>query len=266
MFDRTGRGIGSEGTCGSPECAQEDLGTLDDRAIFRILAEPLTSQTTRRRGFEVLLSRYGRLLRGLARRFAQRIPGDSPCRAEEIAQEVALRFWRTVEARETIHNFGAWMWTVAYHVFLDQAREQGRHLEVPILDRQDAGGDLRSPRGGVSIEELDSSLFSSASDPGEPIYLAELEGILTECLKRYMSTSKDARMKLRALANLRIDRLTQIETADRLGVSEITIRRWEKEIDRRIRDILMEMGVPIRAGRGKRARARGQSDAPCVSD
>ncbi|WP_051218354.1 sigma-70 family RNA polymerase sigma factor [Nocardioides insulae] len=77
--------------------------------------------------------------------FVVRLTGD-PARAEDVVQETMLRAWRHGLAEDERGSARAWLFTVAHHLVVDQARSaRVRHEtlverlpELPISDRVEA--------------------------------------------------------------------------------------------------------------------------------
>lgn len=102
------------------------------------------------RAFERLVREYGDRIY----RFACRMVG--PSAAEDVAQEVFLRVFRSVRAYRPGGRFESWLFTIANNICIDLARR--RRVEVHGEDRGDSDPRSRIPSGGPGpLRELEEA-------------------------------------------------------------------------------------------------------------
>ena len=130
--------------------------------------------------FELIVKTYFcRILRFLQRRV--RDPG----RAEDLAQEVFLRVYRSRRSYQPTARFRSWLFTIAHHLVLNELRAIRRRHRVfaRVLPSAGAGG-------GADIEEASlQDFWASVPDPGQTgaersLELKELEGMVRANLER----------------------------------------------------------------------------------
>jgi RNA polymerase sigma-70 factor (ECF subfamily) len=115
--------------------------------------------------FEELVRRYqGRLLTVLEHLVGSR---DG---AEDLAQEVFLRIYRSRESYVPGAKFSTWLFTIANNVALNALRSRRRRREVQL-----AGGDSRG-QGSASLEQM--ALAASGSMPARLIDKAEMRDVV----------------------------------------------------------------------------------------
>lgn len=89
---------------------------------------------TDRDGFLGLVDEHGAAALAMLRRLC-----GNPHDADDAFQEVAVRVWRSLDARPRLRSPRAWLMTIAYRAFLDQRARRRAH--VPLLGDEPAGGD-----------------------------------------------------------------------------------------------------------------------------
>jgi RNA polymerase sigma-70 factor (ECF subfamily) len=90
---------------------------------------------TDREIFLELVDQHGASTMGMLRRLC-----GSSHDAEDIFQDVALRVWRTLGSRPRLRNARAWLFTIAYHAYLDHQTRSGAQLSLLETDEPARGG------------------------------------------------------------------------------------------------------------------------------
>lgn len=83
---------------------------------------------------------FAELVRPWRRRlmgYLSRACGDA-AQADDLHQETLMRVWRGLPAYDDRQRFGSWLFTIAHHVTVDQARRRARepeHVAPAAIDR-----------------------------------------------------------------------------------------------------------------------------------
>jgi len=162
---------------------------------------------------------------------AYQMTGDSDD-SQDIAQEVFLRLFRTLDTFDPKYGFSTWLYRITVNVSIDHLRKNRRLQER-------------------SLEEVekDSTLIDCADPPGSELERNELKGAI-ERLAGNLS------LKQRKIFVLRdIQGFSTSETAQILGCSQIVVRVHLAAARTRVRDALLrhypELVESIPAGRRK---------------
>ena len=94
--------------------------------------------------FAALLDEYGSAVLALLRRLT-----GNRHDAEDLFQETAVRVWKRLTDRPGLRNRGAWILTIAYHVFVDHRARR----RVPNCDANRVQGREHSPPAQSEIAE-----------------------------------------------------------------------------------------------------------------
>ncbi len=144
-------------------------------------------------------------------RYVMRL-GVSPSEAEDLAQDVFLKVFRSIDSFVPGTNFRAWLLRIATNCFIDGARRRTARPEV-------AAGEpgLRVP---------------AQENPGRAAELRALEGAVDQALQALPETE-------RAVLVLRVyDGLSHREIARIVGKSETTVRWHLHQARKRLRELL----------------------------
>ena len=141
----------------------------------------------------------------LAREKARRLLGSGGD-ADDVAQEVFLRFWREGMAEAPTRTASAWLYKTTTRLSIDRLRElRSRN------DHEAALGDL--PAAGAPDEQL--AVRQELQGIAESVPVAELEVAILH----------------------RVDRLDQGEIAEVVGITTRTVRRLLGRFDRRLAEL-----------------------------
>jgi RNA polymerase sigma-70 factor (ECF subfamily) len=121
--------------------------------------------------------------------------GDSD--AHDVAQEVFVRLWKHRELVQDQQALVAWLYRTATHLVIDRARQSS-------LSREN----LAHLHGVLQLEQ-------SHDTEARFVSRDQLRGLLSSC----------SETELEAAILNRVDRLTQPEIAEVMGVGERTVRR-----------------------------------------
>src|SRR5215510_13637534 len=111
-------------------------------------------------------------------RFLRRFLGDAAA-AEDVAQEVFLRLYRSLPSFAHQAKFSAWVFKIARNAALDELRRQKRRERLVVAaataaldDAADAGGTT-----GEAKVEIEAALASLPADLRETVVLVEVFGL-----------------------------------------------------------------------------------------
>jgi RNA polymerase sigma-70 factor (ECF subfamily) len=145
--------------------------------------------------FTVLVERHqGRVVGTIARMLG------SPNEAEDLAQQVFVRVWKSAARWEPSAKFTTWLLTITRNLVFNEVRRRGRARTVPLEESDDD----RAPR-----EFADTS----APTPSEALATSELESAINAAIQ---SLAEQPRM---ALILRRYEELSYEEIADVLGTT-----------------------------------------------
>jgi RNA polymerase sigma-70 factor (ECF subfamily) len=101
--------------------------------------------------FERLVREYGDRLY----RFALRLVGERG--AEDLTQEVLLRVFRSIGSYEPTGRFDSWLFTIANHLAIDEARRRKPEAPLTEIDEEARGDRFASamPEPSESLEEAE---------------------------------------------------------------------------------------------------------------
>lgn len=144
-------------------------------------------------------------------RYAIRL-GAPPDEAEDLAQEVFLRAFRSIDSFAPATNFRAWLFRIATNCFIDGARRRGSRPEVPAWEQ------------GLKV--------SARENPGEAVERRELDQAVRDAVQVLPETE-------RAVLVLRVyEGLSHREIARAVGKTEPTVRWHLHQARRRLRELL----------------------------
>jgi|WetSurMetagenome_2_1015567.scaffolds.fasta_scaffold746183_1 RNA polymerase sigma-70 factor, ECF subfamily len=164
------------------------------------------------RAFEMILDHYSSYLLS----FLYRLSGNKDT-AEELSQEVFIRFIKAAKDLKGESSIGTWLYRVAYNVFIDRVRVR-EPLHEEIDDRVMSVEDKSfMPEKNVERKELKKKLFDSISrlpkEQGAAIYLFYFEEVdLKETARILKATEGKVKTLLfRGRENLREIMLPSLE-------------------------------------------------------
>ncbi len=178
--------------------------------------------------FEELVRRYqGRLVR-----LFHHI-GPSPELAEDLAQEVFLRIYRSRAKYEAGAKFSTWLFTIAGNVARNAARSQGRRREVNEADtRQTAEDSQPSLMAGMALDA--SSLM--------PARVVEGEERALMVRKAVESLGERQRM---ALMLSRFENMSYVEIAEAMGLTSKAVKSLLSRARVNLKEALSEYIEPV---------------------
>jgi RNA polymerase sigma-70 factor (ECF subfamily) len=168
---------------------------LEDRELIeRCLVGKLRSE--REAAWEEIVRRYRRRVFGVAYKFTGKYE-----EAEDLAQEIFLRVFRSLDHFDRNADFGTWLYSVSRNHCIDRYRS-GRREREALVDRE------------ISMEDFASGRF----DPHRELELRDNKQMLSRALQSLP-------VKLREAVVLRdIHGLTYQEIVGRLGLPEGTVK------------------------------------------
>ena len=178
--------------------------------------------------FEELVRRYqGRLVR-----LFHHI-GPSPELAEDLAQEVFLRIYRSRSKYEAGAKFSTWLFTIAGNVARNAARSHGRRREVNEADtRQVAEDSQPSLMAGMALDA--SSLM--------PARVVEGEDRALMVRKAVESLGERQRM---ALMLSRFENMSYVEIAEAMGLTTKAVKSLLSRARVNLKEALAEYIEPV---------------------
>jgi RNA polymerase sigma-70 factor, ECF subfamily len=155
--------------------------------------------------FEELVVRYQARLVTILRHLV----GDAD-QAEDLAQEVFLRVYRSRKTYEPNAKFATWLFTIANHVAANALRTRNRHPEVMLAP-------LGSGSMGVSPLEVILQA-SSGQMPARQLAKAEIRDVV-----RVAMQSLNDRQRLAVLLN-KFENLTYADIAETMNLSPQAVK------------------------------------------
>ena len=178
--------------------------------------------------FEELVRRYqGRLVR-----LFHHI-GPSPELAEDLAQEVFLRIYRSRSKYEAGAKFSTWLFTIAGNVARNAARSHGRRREVNEADTRRVAEDSQpSLMAGMALDA--SSLM--------PARVVEGEERALMVRKAVESLGERQRM---ALMLSRFENMSYVEIAEAMGLTTKAVKSLLSRARVNLKEALAEYIEPV---------------------
>ncbi len=178
--------------------------------------------------FEELVRRYqGRLVR-----LFHHI-GPSPELAEDLAQEVFLRIYRSRSKYEAGAKFSTWLFTIAGNVARNAARSHGRRREVNEADTRQATEDSQpSLMAGMAVDA--SSLM--------PARVVEGEERALMVRKAVESLGERQRM---ALMLSRFENMSYVEIAETMGLTSKAVKSLLSRARVNLKEALADYIEPV---------------------
>jgi RNA polymerase sigma-70 factor, ECF subfamily len=150
--------------------------------------------------FEELVLRYQARLVTILRHLV----GDTD-QAEDLAQEVFMRVYRSRKSYEPSAKFATWLFTIANHVAANALRTRGRHPEVLL-------GPLDS--GATGVTPLDVMLQASSGQmPARQLAKKEIRDVV-----RVAVESLNERQRLAVLLN-KFENMSYTDIAESMSLS-----------------------------------------------
>jgi len=178
--------------------------------------------------FEELVRRYqGRLVR-----LFHHI-GPSPELAEDLAQEVFLRIYRSRSKYEAGAKFSTWLFTIAGNVARNAARSHGRRREVNEADTRRVAEDSQpSLMAGMALDA--SSLMPARVVEGEERAL----------MVRQAVESLGERQRM-ALMLSRFENMSYVEIAEAMGLTTKAVKSLLSRARVNLKEALAEYIEPV---------------------
>lgn len=170
--------------------------------------------------FSELVDRYRARLIGIMNHLLNSVE-----EAEDLAQEVFLRVYRT---RKTYHpqaKFATWMFTIANNLALNAMRRRRRKPSIP-LPAQDSG-----PLGPRPAEQL---VADSGAMPTKQLALKERADIVRKALEEL-----NERQKLAVVLN-KFEEMNYAEIADVMGLSPKAVKSLLSRARARLKEVLQD--------------------------
>lgn len=177
----------------------------------------------------------------LVRRYQDRLVrlfhhiGPSPEVAEDLAQDVFLRIYRSRSRYEPGAKFSTWLFTIAGNVARNAARSQNRRKEISEVDARQSANDSQSNLiAGIALDA--SSLMPARVVEGEE--RAELVRIAVQAL------GERQRM---ALMLSRFENMSYVEIAEAMGLTTKAVKSLLSRARVNLKELLAEYidGVPV---------------------
>lgn len=172
----------------------------------------------------------------------QHILGGDPESAEDLAQEVFLRVYRTRKKYRPRAKFSTWVFTIANNLAFNALRSKKRKPVVP-LPAQESG-----PLGARPAEQL---VADSQALPTKRLQQQEVADVIRQALDEL-----NERQKLAVMLN-KFEEMNYAEIADVMGLSSKAVKSLLSRARTRLREvlesyILMQTGpTPVAPTNGK---------------
>jgi RNA polymerase sigma-70 factor (ECF subfamily) len=139
----------------------------------------------------------------------------SPEEAEDLAQQVFVRVWKSAPRWEPSAKFTTWLLTITRNLVFNETRRRSRARTVPLEEESDRGPrdyadtSVRSPADSLAMDELeeaiDAAIQSLAEQPRMALVLRRYEEMSYEEIARVLGSTVPAvkSMLFRARAELR---------------------------------------------------------------
>ena len=191
-----------------------DLRDEADEKLYVLCAEGNTE------AFRYLVERYQNLLVG----YFMRRAGEAGI-AEDLAQEVFIKLWRTAERYTVRARFSTYMYSVAHNTLIDHIRRKGTRADTISADTDE---------GAFLADTADSDI------PEVLEHLAHEEqlALVRKALEQLKDVERDVVMSVFA------EGMSYRDTAEVLGIPEGTVKSRLHGALRHIRQILEQGGKP----------------------
>ena len=101
--------------------------------------------------------------------------------AEDVAQEVFLKAYRSLENLSEPSAFSRWLYGIAHNVIADQGRKRGRRKELSGLEQAPEPSDLSDASESLTFDETRRQVFRALDELNEDqrlvIMLRYIEGL-----------------------------------------------------------------------------------------
>jgi RNA polymerase sigma-70 factor (ECF subfamily) len=168
--------------------------------------------------FEELVQRFQHRLVGIM----HHLVGNRE-EAEDLAQEVFLRVYRTRQSYSPTAKFSTWLFTIANHLALNSLRDKQRKPTLPLAIR-DSG-----PLGPRPQEQL---AIDAASPPGQALQQSELAAIIRTALD-----DLNDRQKMAVVLN-KFEDMGYAEIANVMGLTPKAVKSLLSRARQRLREVL----------------------------
>lgn len=148
------------------------------------------------RAFEMLVERHQALVMGVVMRMLRRKED-----AEEIAQEVFVRAWRSASRYQPSSKFTTWLLTIARNLVFNAVRDNRHHARSVSMDEDDPARQwpdpgTRSPAQEHADKELreavDAAIESLPPQQRLALILRRYDGLAYEDIAQVLQTSVPA--------------------------------------------------------------------------
>lgn len=178
--------------------------------------------------FEELVRRYqGRLVR-----LFHHI-GPSPELAEDLAQDVFLRIYRSRSRYEAGAKFSTWLFTIAGNVARNAARSHGRRREVNEADTRQVAEDSQT-----------SLMAGMALDASSMMPARVVEGEERALMVRKAVESLGERQRM-ALMLSRFENMSYVEIAEAMGLTTKAVKSLLSRARVNLKEALAEYIAPV---------------------
>ena len=166
----------------------------------------------------------------LVQRYQQRLVGilhhllGSPDEAEDLAQEVFLRVYRTRRRYHPTAKFSTWLFTIANNLALNALRSRQRKPTVP-LPATESG-----PLGARPAEQL---VADRAGPPGQRLQQQELAAVIRQAL-----AGLNERQRMAVVLN-KFEDMTYAEIAEVMRLTTQAVKSLLSRARCRLRDALV---------------------------
>ena len=138
--------------------------------------------------------------------------------ASDCAQEAMIKIWRSLEGYRGDCAFESWVYRIAANCSMDAMRKKKRDKSESIEPLKEAGFDPADPEPGTE----------------EKVIAAERKRQLRECITRLPEDQREA------LIMTQLEGVSYEDAAERLGVSEGTVKSRVNRAKARLKEILSE--------------------------
>jgi RNA polymerase sigma-70 factor (ECF subfamily) len=170
--------------------------------------------------FEELVERYQRRLVGVMTHLV-----GNPEEAEDLAQEVFLRIYRSRAKYRPRSKFSTWLFTIANNLALNSLRSRRRKPVVP-LNARDSG-----PLGPRPAEQL---VCDEGTGPSQKIEKKELAGVIRRALE-----GLNERQRMAVVLN-KFEDMNYAEIAEVMGLTTKAVKSLLSRARMNLRDALAQ--------------------------